>query len=116
MSRSCRRAARLACLTSSCGLGPRSARNRSLAPCWLRRLRKRSWFFRSVFNNRPQIQDKQGQARAAGRVVVLCQGDVLKPRGRAYNFDPSATYSPPTLLSLPIRDHNEGVLSEGSVL
>ena len=47
MSRSCRRAARLACLTSSCGLGPRSARNRSLAPCWLRRLRKRSWFFRS---------------------------------------------------------------------
>ena len=41
MSRSCRRAARLACLTSSCGLGPRSARNRSLAPCWLRRLRKR---------------------------------------------------------------------------
>ena len=31
MSRSCRRAARLACLTSSCGLGPRSARNRSLA-------------------------------------------------------------------------------------
>ena len=35
MSRSCRRAARLACLTSSCGLGPRSARNRSLAPCWL---------------------------------------------------------------------------------
>ena len=45
MSRSCRRAARLACLTSSCGLGPRSARNRSLAPCWLRRLRRRSWFF-----------------------------------------------------------------------
>ena len=41
MSRSCRRAARLACLTSSCGLGPRSARNRSLAPCWLRRLRGR---------------------------------------------------------------------------
>ena len=33
MPRSCRRAARLACLTSSCGLGPRSARNRSLAPC-----------------------------------------------------------------------------------
>ena len=47
MSRSCRRAARLACLTSSCGLGPCSARNRSRAPCWLRRLRKRSWFFRS---------------------------------------------------------------------
>ena len=47
MSRSCRRAARLACWTSSCGLGPRSARNRSLAPCWLRRLRRRSWFFRS---------------------------------------------------------------------
>ena len=34
MSRSGRRAAKLACLTNSCGLGPRSARNRSLAPFW----------------------------------------------------------------------------------